>query len=74
MGLLARRQKSAEKASSNVIERLFGDQRWIAEYRITPEELESLSTVAMMGELKNEDDCVVRLESDQTGPVARVNL
>lgn len=56
MGLLARRQKSAEKASSNVIERLFGDQRWIAEYRITPEELESLSTVAMMGELKNEDD------------------
>ncbi len=56
MGLLARRQKSAEKASSNVIERLFGDQRWVAEYRITPEELESLSTVAMMGELKNEDD------------------
>ena len=56
MGLLARRQKSAEKTSSNVIERLFSDQRWVAEYRITPEELESLSTVAMMGELKNEDD------------------
>jgi hypothetical protein len=56
MGLLARRQKPADKAGSNRIERLFSDQRWIAEYRITPEEIESLSTVAMMGELKSEHD------------------
>jgi hypothetical protein len=56
MGLLARRKESADKGNSSVLERLFGDPRWIAEYRITPEELESLSTVAMMGELKNEND------------------
>lgn len=56
MGLLARREAVVEKNNSKMIERLFGDPKWIAEYRITPEELESISTVAMMGELKDEKD------------------
>jgi hypothetical protein len=51
------RQRSKPSAGSrSIIERLFADAAWTANYRVTAEERESLSNVAMMGELKSERD------------------
>ena len=39
-----------------VIDRLFADKNWTENYRVTPQERESLSNVAMMGEVSSERD------------------
>lgn len=49
------RQK-ASGARAGVIDRLFADRNWTENYRVTPEERESLSNVAMMGEVSSERD------------------
>jgi hypothetical protein len=46
----------APTARSNIIERLFADQSWTANYRVTAEEQESLSNAATMGEITCEHD------------------
>ncbi len=50
---------SRHKASgprAGVIDRLFADKNWSENYRVTPQERESLSNVAMMGEVTCERD------------------
>jgi hypothetical protein len=42
--------------SQNVIERLFADKSWTSNYRVTKDEIDSLSKVAMMGEVESERD------------------
>jgi hypothetical protein len=39
-----------------IIERLFSDKAWTENYRVTAEERESLSNLAMMGEVTCERD------------------
>jgi len=39
-----------------IIERLFADQEWTENYRVTADERESLSRAAMMGEVTCERD------------------
>ena len=41
---------------SNIIERLFADQIWTANYRVTPDERVALFNAAMMGEVRSEHD------------------
>ena len=42
--------------SSNIIERLLSDPKWLENYRVTTEEREVVSNTAMMGELTCERD------------------
>ncbi len=44
------------ESSAGVIDRLFADKNWTENYRVTPQERESLSNVAMMGEVSSERD------------------
>ena len=53
---MAMQKDKSPKASQNVIERLFADKTWTANYRVTQEEINSLSNVAMMGEVQSERD------------------
>jgi hypothetical protein len=46
---------------SSIIERLFADPIWAANYGVTPDERESLSNVAMMGEIASERDVLFLL-------------
>ena len=55
------RQKvdNTSKASGtrpNIMERLFADKAWTENYRVTAEERESLSKVALLGEVTCERD------------------
>ena len=43
-------------ARSSIIERLFADSAWVANYRVTAEERESLLNAGMMGEITCERD------------------
>jgi hypothetical protein len=51
----AGREKTTGTRSA-LIERLFADAVWTANYRVTAEERESLSNAAMMGEVTCERD------------------
>jgi hypothetical protein len=53
---MAMQNDKSRKASTTVIERLFADKTWTANYRVTKDEIESLSNVAMMGEVQSERD------------------
>ena len=53
---MAIQNEKSPKASSTVIEQLFGDKNWTTNYRVTQEEIDSLSKVAMMGEVESERD------------------
>jgi hypothetical protein len=53
---MATQHDKSTNASQNVMERLFADKTWTANYRITQEEIDSLSKVAMMGEVQSERD------------------
>jgi len=61
---VGKNQNSAPQSASaqgttprpNIIERLFADQSWIENYRITPDERVALSNAAMMGEVSSERD------------------
>lgn len=55
---MTKKKPSNSKAStpSNIVGRLFADQRWIENYRVTAEEREFVSNAAMMGELTCERD------------------
>jgi hypothetical protein len=44
------------ESRAGVIDRLFADKNWTENYRVTAEERESLSNVAMMGEVSSERD------------------
>ena len=51
--------KSKSRSSTSrpsCIERLLGDPKWVQDYRITNAEIESISNIAMMGELHSERD------------------
>jgi hypothetical protein len=51
--------KSKPRASTSrpsCIERLLADPKWVQGYRITNAEIESISNIAMMGELHSERD------------------
>jgi hypothetical protein len=41
---------------ANIIDRLFADQNWIENYRVTADEKIALSNAAMMGEVSGERD------------------
>jgi len=41
---------------SNIIERLFADQIWTTNYRVTADERVALFNAAMMGEVRSERD------------------
>jgi len=56
MGPVARGVRASKERPESLIDRLSSDKRWIENYRIKPEEIESLSSIAMMGELKTEQD------------------
>ena len=56
MGPAARGEMAPCERQESLIDRLSRDSRWIENYRIKPEEIESLSSLAMMGELKTEKD------------------
>jgi hypothetical protein len=52
-------QRNASKEQGTrpgIVERLFADQAWTENYRVTAEERESLSNAAMMGEVTCERD------------------
>jgi hypothetical protein len=53
---MATQHDKSPNGSQNVMERLFADKTWTANYRITQEEIDSLSKVAMMGEVQSERD------------------
>ena len=53
---MAMQNDKSPNASQNVIERLFADKTWTTNYRVTQEEIDSLSNVAMMGEVQSERD------------------
>jgi hypothetical protein len=55
-GVMAIQKQNAQNVAPNVIERLFADKTWTDNYRVTPEEIDSLSKVAMMGEVQSERD------------------
>lgn len=46
----------APASSNNIVDRLFSDPKWIANYRVTAEEREFVSNTALMGELTCERD------------------
>ena len=47
---------NASTTRSNTIERLVSDKGWLDSYRVSKDEVESLSNIALMGELKSEKD------------------
>ncbi|HXN86519.1 MAG TPA: hypothetical protein VN867_10625 [Candidatus Binataceae bacterium] len=53
---MAMQNDKSPNASQNIIERLFADKTWTASYRVSQEEIDSLSNVAMMGEVQSERD------------------
>lgn len=57
------KQRSSKPASarSKIIERLFADPAWTASYRVSAEERESLSNLALMGEIVSERDVLFLL-------------
>lgn len=48
--------KREREPSGALIQRFLGDSRWVESYGITAEEMESLSSAVMMGELHSERD------------------
>jgi hypothetical protein len=53
---MATSNKESLTVSQKITDRLFADKTWTANYRVTPEEINSLSDVAMMGEVHSERD------------------
>ncbi len=46
----------ASVARAGIFDTLFADKRWLENYRVTPEEIESVRKIAMMGEVTCERD------------------
>jgi hypothetical protein len=56
---MAKHKATASKPSAaraGIFDTLFADKRWLENYRVTPDEIESVRKIAMMGEVKCERD------------------
>ena len=53
---MAIQNEKTSTLSPKITDRLFADKTWTANYRVTPDEIDSLSNVAMMGEVQSERD------------------
>ena len=53
---MATQNEKSATVSPKITDQLFADKNWTANYRVTQEEIDSLSNVAMLGEVQSERD------------------